>query len=131
VPATEPVPLSFRRCLATAAPLEVAPETHVRLTPFEPDGVREAYVVPTTDCSSRSFTESLTYQWLATAGNFSSGSTGGTRDAFGNPAILFTDWVAPKAKDLEGTTDIDVWIIQRDERLGVRWYSTCIRVVVP
>jgi len=131
LPDAEPVPLAFGRCLDQTAPLEVAPETRVRMTPVEPEGVREAYVVPTTDGGSRSFTESLTYQWLATSGNFTAGTTGGTRDAFGNAAILFTDWVAPAAKDLEGTTDIDVWTIQRDERLGVRWYSTCIRVVVP
>jgi hypothetical protein len=131
LPDAEPVPLAFGRCLDQTAPLEVAPDTRVRITPVEPDGVREAYVVPTTDGGSRSFTESLTYQWLATSGNFGSSSTGGPRDAFGNPAILFSDWVAPEAKDLDGTTDIDVWVIQRDERLGVRWYSTCIRVVVP
>jgi hypothetical protein len=127
----EPVPLAFGRCLDQTAPLEVAPGTRVRMTPVEPDGVRETYVVPTTDGSSRTFTESLTYQWLATNGNFASGSTGGPRDPFGNPAILFTDWTAPAAKDLDGTTDVDVWVVQRDERLGVRWYTACVRVVVP
>ena len=47
--------------------------TDVRLTPIEPDGVREEYVVPTLDGSARMFTESLSYQWSASAGGFSSG----------------------------------------------------------
>jgi len=75
------------------------------------------------------FTESLTYQWLTAAGSFSAASTGGPRDVTGNPAPLFSDFRAPPAKDLTGVTDIPVWIVQRDERLGARWYETCIRVV--
>ena len=78
---------------------------------------------------TRMFTESLTYQWLATAGNYSSGRTGGPRDAFGNDAPLFTDWTAPKAEDLEGPTNVELWFIQRDERLGLAWYEGCLRVV--
>ena len=85
--------------------------------------------MPTTDGMSRQFTESLTYQWLASAGGFSSGSTGGPRDPFGNPANLWTDWHAPGAGDLDGPLDVDLWVIQRDERLGVSWNQTCIRVV--
>jgi hypothetical protein len=127
----EPIPLPFGRCSTQPAPLEVAPHARVRIMPLEADGAREPYVVPTTDGSSRMFTESLTYQWLATAGNYSSGRTGGTRDAVGNPPPLFTDWVAPDLEDLEGTTDVDLWVIQRDERLGLTWYESCIRVVVP
>ncbi len=129
LPDAEPVVLPFGRCRDQAAPIEVAAGELVRLTPVEPEGAREPYVVPTTDGSSRMFTESLTYQWLATAGNYTSGSTGGTRDAFGNPATLFTDYRAPAAKDLDGPTDVDLWFIQRDERLGVHWYESCIRVV--
>ena len=125
----EPVTLPFGRCIDQAAPLEVKANDRVRLTPIEPEGARETYVVPTTDGMSRTFTESLTYQWLASAGNFSAGNTGGTRDAFGNPAPLFTDWRAPAAKDLDGPTDVELWFIQRDERLGVHWYQACIRVV--
>lgn len=131
LPDAEPTVLPFGRCTEQTAPLQVAPDTRVRIMPIEPEGVREPYVVPTTDGTSRMFTESLTYQWLATAGNYSAGRTGGTRDAFGNPATLFTDWVAPDVDDLEGTTDVTLWVIQRDERLGLRWYESCIRVVVP
>ena len=125
--AFEALPLA--RCRDQAAPIVVAPGQRVRLSPVEPDGVREEYVVPTLSGGSRTFTESPTYQWLASAGNVSSGRTGGTRDAFGNPAPLFTDWTAPAAKDLDGPTDVSFWFIQRDERLGLAWYEACLRVV--
>lgn len=122
-------PLTLTRCTAQTAPLEVKAGQRIRFEPVEPEGVREEYVVPTIDGTSRMFTESPTYQWLASAGNFSSFRTGGPRDAFGNPAPLFTDWTAPRAKDLDGPTDVSFWFIQRDERLGLAWYEACVRVV--
>ncbi len=125
----DPIALGTGRCVDQPAPYQIAPGTEVRLTPIEPDGVREVYLVPTLDGTSQTFTESLTYQWLAGAGNVSSGTTGGTRDAFGNVPDLFTEWTAPDAEDLEGPTDIALWVVQRDERLGARWFEACIRVV--
>lgn len=125
----DPMPLGLGRCVDQATPLVLAPRQKIRITPVEPDGVRETYVVPTTDGRERTFTESLTYQWLATAGGYSSGSTGGTRDPFGNLPPLWTEWTAPAAGDLGGPTDVELWVIQRDERLGVRWYQSCVRVV--
>jgi hypothetical protein len=122
-------PLPLGRCVDQAAPLVVAPRQRVRFMPIEPDGVREEYVVPTLDGMSRMFTESLTYQWLTSAGNIASGRTGGPRDAFGNPAPLFTDWTAPAADDLDGPLDVSFWFIQRDERLGLAWFEACLRVV--
>jgi hypothetical protein len=125
--------LTLARCVDLErdgiVPVTVAPQQRIRFAPIEPEGVREEYVVPTLDGMSRMFTESPTYQWLATSGNFSSGFTGGTRDAFGNPAPLFTDWTAPPAKELNGPGDISFWFIQRDERLGLTWYEACVRVV--
>ena len=129
-PASPVVP--FVRCPDNPSPPTIAPATKLRLTPVEPDGAREVYVVPTLDGKSQTFTESLTYQWIASSGGFSSGSTGGPRDVSGNPAPLFTDFTAPAPEDLEtldGPTDIIVWIIQRDERLGETWYESCIRVM--
>jgi hypothetical protein len=124
-----PVPLPLGRCVDNPNPLKVAPGEKRRMTPIEPDGVREAYVVPTLDGRSQQFTESLTYQWVASAGGFSNGSTGGPRDISGNPAPLFTDFRAPGGGDLIGPTDISIWIIQRDERYGATWYEACVRVV--
>ena len=121
--------LPLGRCGAQTAPREVAPGTKLRLTPIETAGAREDYVVPTLSGAARMFTESLTYQWISGAGSFSAGSTGGPRDVAGNPAPLFSDWTAPKAKDVRGPTDVPLWIIQRDERLGVTWYESCVRVV--
>lgn len=124
-----PVPLPLGRCVDNPAPLEIAAGTTLRMTPIEPDGVREVYVVPTLDGKSQTFTESLTYQWVSSAGGFSNGSTGGPRDLAGNLAPLFTDYRSPAATDLHGSSDVSVWIIQRDERLGVMWYEACLHVV--
>jgi hypothetical protein len=117
------------RCIDAAPLLAVAPHTAVRLTPIEPPDARETYSVPTLDGTSRTFTESLTYQWVASAGGFSSDATGGPHDLAGNAAPLFTDWTSPSAKDLTGPTNVSLWIVQRDERLGSTWYESCIRVV--
>jgi hypothetical protein len=123
-----PVVLPLGRCGENPAPYALAPETKLRLTPVEPDGTREVYVVPTLDGRSASFTESVTYQWIAGAGGYSKGSTGGPHDISGNPAPLFSDYKSPAARDLDGPTDIALWIIQRDERLGLTWYESCLRV---
>jgi hypothetical protein len=123
------VPLPLGRCLENPAPYVMAPGTKLRLVPIEPPGAREVYAVPTLDGKSQTFTESLTYQWIAGAGGFSSGSTGGPRDVSGNPAPLQSDYKSPPADELIGPTDVTLWIVQRDERLGVHWYEACVRVV--
>jgi hypothetical protein len=124
-----PVMLPLGRCPENAAPYVLAPGTKLRLTPVESQDARERYVVPTLDGRTESFTESLTYQWIASAGGYSDGSTGGPRDLSGNPAPLFSDYRSPRASDLMGPTDVTLWVIQRDERLGVHWYESCIRVM--
>jgi len=123
------IPLAFGRCVEQAQPLVIPANARLRLTPIEAASAREPYIVPTLDGRSMMFTESLTYQWLSTAGGFSAGSTGGTRDPFGNFPELFTEYRAPNASDLAGPTDVQVWIIQRDERNGATWYEVCLRVV--
>ncbi len=129
LPDADPVPLQLGRCVDQATPLEVLPHTKLRLTPVEPDGVREQYSLVLLDGTIQTFTETLTYQWVASAGGFSSGTSGGKRDPFGNMPPLYSDWTAPQAKDIDGPTDVSIWILQRDERLGVAWYESCIRVV--
>ncbi len=131
LPDSDPVALPLGRCVDQVAPIEVAPETKVRLMPIEPDGVRETYTLQLLDGTFETFTENLTYQWTAGAGSFSDGETGGPHDPFGNLPPLFSDWTAPKAADLDGPTDVPIWIVQRDERLGVAWYESCFRVVPP
>jgi hypothetical protein len=123
-----PTTLSDGRCIDAAPAMTVAPGTKVRFTPIEADGAREVYVVPTLDGRSRMFTENLSYQWSASAGSFSDGNTGGPRGVTGSTPPLFTDWRAPPADQLAGPTDVSLWIVQRDERLGVHWYESCIRV---
>jgi hypothetical protein len=129
LPNADPVPLPLGRCVDQAAPLEVPPATKIRLLPIEPDGVRETYDVVKIDGTIQTFTENLTYQWTAGGGGFSDGSTGGPHDPFGNEPPLFSGWTSPAAKDLDGPTNIPIWVVQRDERLGAAWYESCIRVV--
>jgi hypothetical protein len=129
LPDADPVALPLGRCVDQTAPLVVAPETKVRLMPIEPDGVREVYTLELLDGTYETFTETITYQWVAGAGKLSAGETGGKHDPFGNLPPLFTDFTAPAAKDLDGPSDVPLWIMQRDERLGVAWYESCIRVV--
>ena len=123
-----PAPIQLGRCVDQPSPLVVAPGDSVRLTPVEAPGAREPYSILTIDGKTATFTESLTYGWSATYGNFSSGFTGGPTDAFGNPADLFTDWNAPTEDQLTGPTNVELWVVQRDERLGAHWYQTCVRV---
>ena len=126
---TNAQPMALNACDAPGAQkLEVTPRQKVRLTPIEPDGVREMYVTPTIDGGEHMFTESITYQWVIGDGSLSSGDSGGGHDAFGNLAPLFTDFTAPYAVDLDGPEDIPVWIVVRDERLGAAWYEACIHV---
>jgi hypothetical protein len=119
-------PVELARCVDAVSPLVVPPTKKIRFTPEEPDGVREMYMIPTLDGQLRTFTESLTYQWIVGNGGLSSGDTGGPRDPFGNPAPLFTDFTAPRLEDVTG--DIPLWLVQRDERLGESWVESCIRV---
>ncbi|MBA3542198.1 MAG: hypothetical protein H0T79_21465 [Deltaproteobacteria bacterium] len=128
------LPLPLGRCVDQPAPLEIAAGSRPRLTPIEPDGVREPYVVPRLEGGVQMLVETLTYQWLTGHGGFSAGSTGGNRDIAGNPPPLFTDFKAP-TKELDGKTplagpiDVPLWIVQRDERLGSKWYESCLRIV--
>jgi hypothetical protein len=113
-------------CWATSTTTQVvAPEQKLTLQPIENATTRETYSVPTIDGTTRTFTEAVTYQWLATAGKFSSGNTGGGHDPFGNLEPTHTDWTAPKVDE---PTQVWMWMIQRDERLGVSLHQACILV---
>jgi hypothetical protein len=124
----EAFPLLLGRCEDQPVPLVITPGQKVRFEPQENAATREVYTVPALDGTTRTFTEAVTYQWLATAGKFSDGTTGGGHDAFGNLKPVHTDWTAPSADKIDGLTDVSLWIIQRDERLGVSLYEACVRV---
>lgn len=121
--------LEVARCAEAVAPPVVRPGQKLRLTPLEPEGVREVYVVPTLAGDPRTFTETLTYQWVVNGGSLSRGTTGGSRDRFGNTPTLFTDFTAPRLR--QASLEISVWITQRDERLGASWLESCVRVESP
>ncbi len=127
-PGTTPTPLPLGRCADQAAPLALGPEETLHFEPVEPPGAREDYVVPTFEGGSRRFTENLRYQWLAGGGDWTRRSTGGPRDSAGNEPPLDTEWESPPADQLVGPTDLPLWVIQRDERGGLRWFESCVRV---
>lgn len=117
------------RCVDHATPHILAPGESLTLVPIEPEGVREDYLVPTVDGGSRMFTEYLSYQWLATAGDWTRETSGGARDAAGNEPSLGSTWQAPASEDLDGITNVSLWVMYRDERGGGRWFESCARVV--
>jgi hypothetical protein len=128
-PAPEPHVLSFGRCIDGPPAIELAAGDTVHLTPVEPAGAREAYVVPTFDGSERAFVENLGYDWMAGAGSWEKDATGGAKDPVGNDPPLDTHWHAPRAKDVgPGGLDVPLYIVQRDERGGQAWYQTCVHV---
>jgi hypothetical protein len=110
-------------CTSDRAHPIVRPRTRVGIVPVELEGTRELYPVLALDGSFEMFDETLTYQYLATAGQMSDQFGGGPRDAFGNEPGLGTTWTAP-----DFATEAQLWMIQRDERGGVSVYPFCIRV---
>jgi len=105
---------------------DLGPGDRLTLFPIEPEGTREDYVVPTLDGKTAMLTETVTYQWFATYGAWSDEFTGGGRDILGNQSLLGSDWLAPG--NLSGTLVVSLWMVQRDERYGVRFFETCVRV---
>lgn len=126
-----PFSLTFGPCTAGFVGNRVPPGATIKLTPQPTPDSLEDYVVPTFEGGSRSFTENLRYQWLATGGDWSRGDTGGPRDPAGNPAVISTQWTAPELDAGETRRDIDAWLVQRDERGGASWVSMCFAVTAP
>ncbi|MDB4962095.1 MAG: hypothetical protein JWP01_2094 [Myxococcales bacterium] len=122
---TIPLPVDSR-CSDTFLAPRVPPGTRVTLFPIEPAGVRETYVVPTLDGQVAMLEETMTYQWLATYGGWSDELTGGGHDLLGNQSLLGSDWIAPS--EVTGSLMVSLWMIQRDERYGTKWFETCIEV---
>jgi hypothetical protein len=108
------------------SPIEMPPGQRLTLFPAEAEATREDYFVPTIDGSFQTFTETIRYQWLATAGSFSEDFTGGKPDLVGNEGLLGSDWFSPR---VSSPLDVQLWVIQRDERFGTTAYPVCIRVV--
>ncbi|MCE9577864.1 MAG: hypothetical protein K8W52_32315 [Deltaproteobacteria bacterium] len=122
------VPLTLGRCADQATPLTVAPGTRIKLLPVEPPSAREDYLVPTFSGGVRMLHENLSYQWLAGAGSYTRGSSGGPKDGVGNEPELDSTFVAPTSDVVGAGLDVPLWVVQRDERLGLAWYESCVRV---
>lgn len=112
-------------CGKRGATLAVPGGQRVTLFPVSRDADKEAYVLPTLDGQAAYFTEHLTYQWIATHGDFTDEITGGPPDVFGNVRLDGTEWTPPEVTD---DTLVTVWVVQRDSRYGVRWWESCIMV---
>jgi len=120
--------LPFGRC-ADITPVELPIDSHLKLTPIEPDGAREDYVLPTFDGGSEMFTENLRYAWFATAGAWTRGESGGPRDLAGNEPPLDSTFKAEiDSTDVGDGLDVPLWIVQRDERGGQAWFESCVHV---
>ncbi len=124
-----PFSLPLGRCAEQARPLRIIAGEELPLMPFASEGAAEDYVVPTFEGDTRMFTESLTYQWLASAGAWRRGTTGGPRDATGLFPPLDNTYRPPPPADVTEELDVSLWVIQRDERLGATWYESCVTVV--
>jgi hypothetical protein len=121
--------LALGRCHDQSAPLEVAAGEQIAITPVEPPGARETYVVPTFDGGSSTIVENLNYDWFAGAGKWERSSSGGPKDGFGNEPMLDTAWTAPTDPAVVGGgLDVPIYVVQRDERLGQAWYESCVHV---
>jgi hypothetical protein len=111
-------------------PFEALAGERVQFLPIETTGVREEYVVPTFDGGTRRLVENISYQWLSTAGDWAPFNSGGTIDVAGNEPPLDSIWRAPDDPDEVGDgLDVNVWIVQRDERGGQAWFESCARVL--
>jgi hypothetical protein len=103
-------PLRLGYC-ANGSALTVAPGTQLLVFPLETPGTRQEYFAPAVDLTFHMFTETITYEWLATAGAWTDYTTGGTTDPFGNEPLLGSTWVAPQTST---PLDVQLWAIQRD-----------------
>jgi hypothetical protein len=98
----------------------------IHLSVDELPTTREMYSAGTLMGTFETFEETIGYQWLTTAGNLSFGETGGPRDFAGNTPPTGNNWRAPV---VDHPTDVQLWLIQRDERGGNSVYPICIEVV--
>ncbi|MBL8626472.1 MAG: hypothetical protein JNK64_34465 [Myxococcales bacterium] len=121
----EPAVVPSGACTTPEFGLKVPSGAKVKFAPRPLDGTAETYVVPTFEGGSRTFTENLRYQWIATAGSWSRAETGGPRDPAGNPPVISSTWSAPTVDVGEPSRLVDLWVIQRDERGGASWLPVC------
>jgi hypothetical protein len=124
----EQVAAPLGRC-RDVEPYPISAGQNIKFVPQESATAREDYLLPTFDGAVRSFTENLTYTWYATRGDWQRGVSGGPKDIAGNDPPLDSEWRSPAAGALPApVTDVSIWVVQRDERGGLRWYESCVRV---
>jgi hypothetical protein len=102
---------------ATAPPLLDALRDY-DVSPLVPTGAEEAYSRPTFEGGEVDFTESWRFNFFATAGGFSSFSTGGSSIFATGDTPSNSTWT-PKAED--GPQRVTYFIVVRDGRGGEGW----------
>jgi hypothetical protein len=132
-------PITYGRCVDLQGDpfrgMQMFVDQTLNMMPVEATGVREDYLVPTFEGTSRMFTENISYQWLAGDGSFDTAFTGGPKDPFGNSPSLHAEWQAPTQDEIREDygeveyIDVPIWIVQRDERLGAAYFESCVRVL--
>lgn len=98
--------------------LEVAAGTEVAIEPVSPPEDAEEYSVYRFDLGVEDLVEYLDYDFFATAGPFSQGSTGGPPEIIETETSLSSRWTAPDEE-----SDVTLWIVVRDGRGGLTWTS--------
>ncbi|MCC6747012.1 MAG: hypothetical protein IT371_05090 [Deltaproteobacteria bacterium] len=104
----------------------VKPEAEVKLLPEPAPDAKEKYRVLTFSGGSRTLDEFLTYSFFATRGALKDNTTGGKPSPFvTNRKVdeVFTTWKAPKELGL-----VTLWVVVRDDRGGVGWWSATVEV---
>jgi hypothetical protein len=124
----EPIALPSRRVhdgrSSRAPKVPAAPSSSSRRVPL--DGSFETYVVPTFEGGSRTFTENLRYQWLATAGSWTSPRRDRRPARSGRQPAGDLEHVVGARRAPDGVARlVDLWVIQRDERGGASWLPVC------
>ena len=103
---------------SASAPPVLVDRRDYEVSPAIPDGGEEAYARATFEGGSIDFKESWRYSFLATAGAFSSFSTGGQSSVVGSANPTDSSWTPA---DSDAAQDVTYFVIVRDGRGGEGW----------
>lgn len=124
----EPFAMPEGRC-GDVEPVVLAPRAVLTLEPQAVENARQDYTVVSFSGDVDEFTEYLVYTWYATYGSWEREQSGGPNDFVSdNEPPTDSAWTAPSAAVVGDGLEVDLWLVQRDERGGQDWLRTCVRV---
>jgi hypothetical protein len=103
---------------SASAPPTFVDRREYDVSPVIPDGGEVAYSRATFEGGAIDFKESWRFSFLATAGAFSSFSTGGQTSVVGSVNPVDSSW---SPKDEDGAQDVTYFVVVRDGRGGEGW----------